>query len=170
MVAAAHPLAAQTSDAASCAFNESVSLRLEGDLDIAALEAAVNDVIARHDALRLRFTSTGDRMRVAAPSRVQLMVTQLANAAAFMEFTERDAETPFDLVGGPVARPALLRLSEQLHGTRAGHTGCSAARSKPTSAIIDREKVEGRFGHVGDSDGPRRGMKAASLRLDGCGG
>ena len=46
--------AAQMGDDASCAFNESVSIALDGELDPAALEAALNAVIARHDALRGR--------------------------------------------------------------------------------------------------------------------
>ena len=108
-------LAGQVSDAASCAFNESVSLRLEGNLDTLALEAAVNDVVARHDALRLRFTPTGDRMRVAAPEPVVLAVNEACHDAALATFIERDAGTPFDLVNGPVIRPCLLRLSGQSH-------------------------------------------------------
>ena len=108
-------LAAQTSDAASCAFNESVSLRLQGDLDLAALEAAMNDVVARHDAMRLRFTLTGDRMHAAPPTLMPLTQRQLPDEAALAEFIVRDAETPFDLVLGLVMRPTLLRLSEQSH-------------------------------------------------------
>lgn len=108
-------LAGQTSDAASCAFNESVSLRLQGALDVAVLEAALGDVVARHDALRLRFTPIGDRVRSVAPEPMRLTVIQLPDEAAVASFIERDAKTPFDLVRGPVVRPALLRLSGQTH-------------------------------------------------------
>jgi glutamate-1-semialdehyde aminotransferase len=52
-------LSAQLGDAASCAFNEGISLRLDGTLDHAALTDALNDVIARHDALRTVFSPTG---------------------------------------------------------------------------------------------------------------
>ena len=108
-------LAGQVSDAASCAFNESVSLRLVGALDVSALQAALADVLARHDALRLRFSRTGDWMRAAALEPMPLVPIPLADEAALDAFIKRDAEMPFDLVAGPVARTALLRLSERDH-------------------------------------------------------
>ena len=39
----------------SAAYNTPVALRLEGDLDAGALEAALGDVIARHEVLRTVF-------------------------------------------------------------------------------------------------------------------
>lgn len=79
------------------------------------MQAALTDVVARHDALRLRFAPTGDRMRVAVSEPVELPVHLLTDDAALAGFVERDAETPFDLVSGPVLRAALARLSEHLH-------------------------------------------------------
>ena len=49
-------LSAQNGDEASCAFNESVTLRLNGPLDHAALRKALDTIMARHDALRARFS------------------------------------------------------------------------------------------------------------------
>lgn len=43
----------------SSAFNVSLALRLSGPLDTAALEAALGDVVARHEALRTVFHETG---------------------------------------------------------------------------------------------------------------
>ena len=42
-----------------------VQLRLRGDLDVAGATAALHDVLARHDALRARFSPTGDRLMIA---------------------------------------------------------------------------------------------------------
>ena len=58
--------AAQMGEDASCTFNESVSIALDGALDPAALETALNAVIARHDALRGRVGRSDERMHFAA--------------------------------------------------------------------------------------------------------
>src|SRR6202522_4784484 len=43
----------------SSVYNFFVALRLEGDLDTGALEAALGDVIARHEVLRTVFPADG---------------------------------------------------------------------------------------------------------------
>ena len=59
---------------ASCTFNESVSIALDGALDPAALETALNAVIARHDALRGRVGRSDERMHFAARLALDLQV------------------------------------------------------------------------------------------------
>jgi hypothetical protein len=53
-------------DAASAAYSESVTLRLRGPLQPAALRQAFAQVIARHDALRSRFSEDGSQFSVLA--------------------------------------------------------------------------------------------------------
>ena len=65
-------------DEASCAFNESVSLRLRGALDEAALRRSLALLFERHDALRTCFTPTGEAMWVSAPSTLELPRHDLA--------------------------------------------------------------------------------------------
>ncbi len=102
---------------ASCAFNESISLELEGALDVAALEGALTDLVARHEALRSSFTADGTLLLVAEPSPVPLALVDLSGSS---EAEQRDAldrhlahevETPFALEQGPLLRAALLRFS-----------------------------------------------------------
>jgi len=109
-------MAAQLGDAASCAFNESVSLRLNGDLNIDALRMALDDVVARHDALRANFGMTGERMRVAAALNLDIPLKDISCSAdpeaSLRELLAKDAETPFDLRYGPAVRAFIVRLSK----------------------------------------------------------
>ncbi len=114
-------LAAQLSDEASCAFNESVTLRLRGELDVVALSAAWKTVINRHDALRATLHPTGEAMKIAARTSFRLTpvdlstLDPLAAEAALSTAVERDARLPFDMVDGPLVRAQLLRLGESEH-------------------------------------------------------
>jgi len=68
-------LAAQMGDEASCAFNESVSLKMHGTLNEAALRASLSYLFNRHDALRAAFSASGEEMRSGEPGTVELPVT-----------------------------------------------------------------------------------------------
>ncbi|MFX7804487.1 condensation domain-containing protein, partial [Acinetobacter baumannii] len=50
---------------ASLAYNESVTLRMDGPLDEAALAAAVQGVVDHHEALRATFSDDGLDMLIA---------------------------------------------------------------------------------------------------------
>ena len=113
-------LAAQLGDAASCAFNESVSLDLRGELNLGAWQTAVDRVVARHDALRVTFSATGEEMRITDPAPVAYPFTDLSGSpataeAAYAEILDADARTAFDLVGGPCARAHLVKLAPNRH-------------------------------------------------------
>ncbi|WP_211226137.1 non-ribosomal peptide synthetase/type I polyketide synthase [Solimonas flava] len=114
-------LAAQLGDEASCAFNESVTVRLDGALDGAALQRALDTLMARHDALRLRFAPTGESQCVAPAGPMSCPLVDLAGGhperaeARLAALIASDAATPFDLVDGPVIRAQLVRLAPQSH-------------------------------------------------------
>ena len=112
-------LAAQMGDEASCAFNESVSLRLRGMLNESALRGALTVLFTRHDALRAHFAPTGEEMSIRAPHTVDLPRVVLSASkdpeAALAQIVARDASAAFDLVNGPAARVQLVRLSATEH-------------------------------------------------------
>jgi amino acid adenylation domain-containing protein len=114
-------LAAQLGDEASCAFNESVSLGLRGGLNATALQSAMNRVVARHDALRARFSATGEEMRIAGAAAVHYPFTDLSAGTeaqaeeAYAKLLDADARTPFDLVEGPCLRAHLVKLTADRH-------------------------------------------------------
>jgi len=112
-------LAAQLGDEASIAFNESLSLSLDGALDAAALRDAVNGVIARHDALRAFFGTTGETMSVAHTLRIEIPLVDVSGeadpAAALDLRLAAEAQRPFDLDRGPLVRAEIVKLAPTSH-------------------------------------------------------
>jgi amino acid adenylation domain-containing protein len=114
-------LSAQMSDEASCAFNESVSLQMHGQLDAVALQETMNRLLARHDALRATFSATGEEMRIVEALSFDYPVTDLSAKSpkeaerAYAELLDTDAHTPFDLVKGPAVRAHLVKLPGDSH-------------------------------------------------------
>ena len=107
-------LSQQMGDAASCAFNESVSLTLEGPLDAAKLGAALATTVARRDALRASFAPDGTMMSIRPPAPVPLPVEDADDETLHAVLGE-EARTPFDLEQGPPFRARLLRLAAGRH-------------------------------------------------------
>jgi amino acid adenylation domain-containing protein len=113
-------LSAQNGDEASCAFNESVTFRLNGPLDLPALRTAMETIMARHDALRARFSPTGETMTISPSTAFACPITDLSQGEVSPDgvlgaYLQADASTPFDLVEGPPIRAQLFRLSETAH-------------------------------------------------------
>ncbi len=99
-------------------FTMSTFVELAPDLDEEALRTAVDAVVAHHEALRTRFTRTGDRwvqeVPAAAPTGV-LTVRDLSDLdeAARAEAVEADAlaaQSGLDLATGSLVRALLFRL------------------------------------------------------------
>ncbi len=96
--------------------------RLLGRLDVRALEASLNEIVRRHEALRTTFTTIeGQPMQVITP---QLPLTMSALDLSQLAFDERAVEArrlreealrPFDLERGPLVRASLARLDENEH-------------------------------------------------------
>jgi amino acid adenylation domain-containing protein len=135
-------LSAQLGDEASCAFNESVTLWLNGSLDSGALHTAMNRIVARHDALRATFSSTGEEMRICGSMSFDYPTTDLSNRplaqaqAAFTDLLDTDARTAFDLVQGPCIRSHLVKLADGAHAfvLTAHHIICDGWSTK---VIVD---------------------------------
>ena len=114
-------LAAQLSDAASCAFNESFSLKLDGPLDIETFRASLNAVIDRHDALRSVLAPSGDSLLYRETLTLETPLVDFSTLkpeeqqAELTKMKEREAVTPFDLHQGPLVRTQLVRLGTDAH-------------------------------------------------------
>jgi amino acid adenylation domain-containing protein len=108
---------------ASSAYNMTRSFWIEGPLDAAALARALDRVVDRHEALRVRIeTLDGSPVqRVVPPQTGTLRVGTLedlpekARREAALERARADADAPFDLARGPLLRALLLRLGPDEH-------------------------------------------------------
>ncbi|MFB7614057.1 amino acid adenylation domain-containing protein [Kitasatospora sp. NPDC056181] len=105
-------------DPGDASYNIPLALRLTGELDPAALRAALDGVVARHEALRTRFPNEDGRPAsvVDPPAPLPLEVVDLRGEphrlpAALAERTNRG----FDLAAGPLLRAALFRTGAQEH-------------------------------------------------------
>ena len=102
----------------SATYNNPVALRLGGVLEVAALEAALGDVIGRHEVLRTVFPAAGGQpcQQVLEPdaARPGLPVTDVAEADLAAALAALAAE-PFDLAVQIPVRARLLRLAPDEH-------------------------------------------------------
>ncbi|GAA4466168.1 condensation domain-containing protein [Phytohabitans houttuyneae] len=104
-------LAAQVDPAAASA-HVATAIRLRGPLDVAALAAAVDEVVARHDGLRTVPVPGPEepRQRVVGALRSPLRVESSVDAARWVARVRAD---PFDLDRGPLVRTALLQAGPE---------------------------------------------------------
>ncbi|HEY0513602.1 MAG TPA: amino acid adenylation domain-containing protein [Thermoanaerobaculia bacterium] len=105
---------AQLGEAASVAYNLSLSLRLRGPLRRDALARAVQGVVDRHEALRATIDPLGETQTFAPHLAVELAWTD-AGVENLDALLETEARRPFDLARGPLVRARLIRLEDELH-------------------------------------------------------
>ncbi|MGH3663833.1 MAG: non-ribosomal peptide synthetase [Micromonosporaceae bacterium] len=101
----------------SPAYNVPFAVRLRGELDVTALRAALQGLVARHESLRTRFASErGVPYQIIdpAPATWPLPVTD-SDGRDPQEWTGAESRIPIDLVQGPVFRSSLLRVSPHEH-------------------------------------------------------
>lgn len=104
-------------------YNIPAAFRLEGRLDIASLERALNAIIERHEILRTSFeTVDGQPLQIVSPSiHFKIPQTDLSHLpesereAEARKLATEDAWLPFDLKRSPLLRARLLKLGESEH-------------------------------------------------------
>jgi acyl carrier protein len=114
-------LAAQRGDEANCAFNESIWMRLRGHLDVEAIRAAFQQLMARHDALRTVLSPDGETLCILPPPAGSMPCTDLSHMEPQEQKQQLDrmlrqeVTTPFDLVRGPLFRAQMVKLRAEEH-------------------------------------------------------
>ncbi|MFP2909701.1 condensation domain-containing protein, partial [Pyxidicoccus sp. 3LFB2] len=110
-------------DPGSVAYNLPAAVRMEGVLDVPALERSASEVVRRHESLRTTFRNGPEgALQVIAPAApVTLPVIDLGHLPEAsrekeaLRLARQEALRPFDLVQGPLIRGTLLRLAPQDH-------------------------------------------------------
>jgi amino acid adenylation domain-containing protein len=104
-------------------YNISGAVRLEGRLNLEALERTINEIVRRHEALRTRF-----EIEAGEPAQVvdewkhrRLEVADLTGLTGeereegIRRLTNKEARKGFDLKQGPLLRVKVLKLEEEGH-------------------------------------------------------
>ncbi|HEY7767794.1 non-ribosomal peptide synthase/polyketide synthase [Longimicrobium sp.] len=107
----------------SAVYNIPMAWRLGGELDVAALERALGEIVRRHESLRTVFTEVdGSPVQVIAPFGGFVVPVEDLSAtgdadreAAVRRRAGEGARRPFDLAAGPLFRAALLRVDAGDH-------------------------------------------------------
>ncbi|MFP4846279.1 non-ribosomal peptide synthetase [Winogradskyella sp. PE311] len=106
---------------ANRAYNESISLILEGDLDRDAISKSVQNLVNRHEALRSVYSTDGRIMTIfkALPISIEVLdVSDFNNSEkdrAVEDYLASEAHFIFDLLKGPLFKVGLIKLSETEH-------------------------------------------------------
>ncbi|MFG2641336.1 condensation domain-containing protein [Streptomyces sp. NPDC048370] len=98
-------------------FSIPFAVTVEGPLDVAALRQALDALVLRHDALRVRIARDADGepvQEIGAPPALETDPVEVTEEAA-AQLADAFAATPFDLDGGPLLRVRLLRLGAERH-------------------------------------------------------
>ena len=102
--------------AANLAYNESVSLDLEGAFQLDHFKTALQEVVNRHEALRATVSPNGETLIIYKTLPIALTVldiTRESDQKVLLDaFIEGEMEKIFDLQEGPLLRLFLHQLSE----------------------------------------------------------
>ncbi|KAF0848829.1 non-ribosomal peptide synthetase [Nocardia caishijiensis] len=102
----------------SAAYHIPAAIRLTGELDLPAMQAAIADLLARHESLRTRYPDTPNgpvqQVLPAWSSAVDLTPIPVAADEVEARITALVAQ-PFDITAAPPVRVALYGLGAQEH-------------------------------------------------------
>ncbi len=108
-------------DPGSAYYNLPIAYRLEGVLDLPALQASLEEIVQRHEALRTIFESQDGKLEQLIVASLKLefpvvdLVDQADREAEMQQLANKEAQLSFNLQKGPLLRVKLFRLAEKEH-------------------------------------------------------
>jgi amino acid adenylation domain-containing protein len=108
---------------AGAAYNVSGAVRLSGRLNVEALARSLEEIARRHESLRTTFATVDDQpvQHVSPDTDLTLRVVDLRDReedereAEARRLARAEAQEPFDLARGPLARALLVALDDEEH-------------------------------------------------------
>jgi hypothetical protein len=104
-------------DNANCAYNESVIVTIEGQIDVEIMKRALKSVVLRHDALRTTLSTDGSTLSISTNDNYDFPFVDLTDLSA----TDKDAKlndilvkevtVPFDLEHGPLFQVKIIKMA-----------------------------------------------------------
>lgn len=99
---------------ANICYNEVICMEVSGKLSTVKLEAAFQEVLKRHEALRATFSQDG-KYFVVHQYQYQKITIESIKSADLKKYQQEAVSKPFDLVNGPLAKIKVLKESENRH-------------------------------------------------------
>ena len=124
----------------SATYTIPLAVRLTGELDVAALELALGDLMARHESLRTIFPDTlgvpRQQVLEVSAARPRLTVEEIA-ADDLPEALRTAAQQGFDLSARAAAAGASVRAGKNTNGSREpGAARRASTRTNPTHVLL----------------------------------
>jgi amino acid adenylation domain-containing protein len=103
----------------SSSYNLDLAVRMEGPLDVSALERSLQEIVRRHEVLRTTFTEIDGQPVQVVSADLSLSLRRVACTSRDRGSAEAEARRlamaaarePFDLARGPLVRATLVRLA-----------------------------------------------------------
>ncbi|HYP52501.1 MAG TPA: amino acid adenylation domain-containing protein, partial [Pyrinomonadaceae bacterium] len=104
-------------------YNIPAAVEMKGDLNVAALEQALNEVVRRHESLRTVFERVEGRpvpvvlgeQTLALPLTDLRHLSECDREVETLRLMTEEAQRPFDLAKGPLVRAGLARVADDGH-------------------------------------------------------
>ena len=112
---------AQMSAEASNAYNVCHAFRVRGAFSIGAMKTALQQLVDRHQALRLVCHPDGETQHELSSTVIPVITVDLAAMTAaerereISHYVDRETDLPFDLEKGPLCRAVILREDRHSH-------------------------------------------------------
>lgn len=108
-------------DNATRSYNLLNSLLFEGPFDREAMEQAIQELVRRHEALRLVFSANGEHLCIFKELKIPVDYQNISEKTAEEKavlidgYLKQETVHVFDLLNGPLFRATLFKLADQEH-------------------------------------------------------